>query len=271
MTAEVPEMRWRERGLRWAPKGPPFDPRRHEVHPIKRAMAKRFVEEHHYSGSFCGESWSFGLFRDGVLAGAAVFGEPQHPAVLTKTFPGRAADVTQLGRFVLIDDVEENGESWFLAPCLRALRRDGVRGVVSFSDPHPRRTLAGAVVMPGHVGAIYQASSAVYCGRTRAEPILLLPDGRSMPRRSLNKVRAGDSRWKGVVRTIVRAGVRAPECFYEDAPDVEELGEWIDGPVARVLREERHPGNHRYAFPLTARERKRLPRNPEAYPKRGVA
>lgn len=271
MTARVPEMRWRERGLRWAPDGPRFEPRRHEVAPIKRGAAKRFVEEHHYSGSFCSESWSFGLFRDGTLAGAAVFGEPQHPAVLTKTFPGSPEDVTQLGRFVLIDGVEKNGESWFLAPCLDALRREGVRGVISFSDPHPRTTLEGELVMPGHVGAIYQASNAVYRGRTRAEPILLLPDGRSIPSRSLNKVKAGDSRWRGVVRSIVRAGVRAPECFYEDGPDVEELREWVDGPVARVVREEKHPGNHRYAFPLTPREKRRMRPNPGTYPKRGAA
>jgi hypothetical protein len=54
-------------------------------------------------------------------------------------------------RFVLLDECPGNSESWFLARCFDALLDDGVRGVVSFADPVPRRTASGQLVMPGHV------------------------------------------------------------------------------------------------------------------------
>jgi hypothetical protein len=50
--------------------------------------------------------------------------------------------------------------------------QQGVRGVVSFSDPVPRRTAAGDLVFPGHIGTIYQASNAGYLGRTTPRRVL---------------------------------------------------------------------------------------------------
>jgi hypothetical protein len=53
-------------------------------------------------------------------------------------------------------------ESWFLGQCARLAASTGLRGLVMFSDPIPRRRADGTVVMPGHVGVIYQASNAIY-------------------------------------------------------------------------------------------------------------
>jgi hypothetical protein len=53
-------------------------------------------------------------------------------------------------------------ESWFLARCSRLAAEAGLRGLVMFSDPVPRTRTDGVVVMPGHIGTIYQASNAVY-------------------------------------------------------------------------------------------------------------
>ncbi len=53
----------------------------------------------------------------------------------------------------------------------------GVRGLVMFSDPLPRTRADGAVVMPGHVGTIYQAANSVYTGRSTPRTLTLLPDG----------------------------------------------------------------------------------------------
>jgi hypothetical protein len=47
---------------------------------------------------------------------------------------------------------------------------------VVFSDPVERRRADGTVIMPGHVGVIYQASNAVYTGRGTARTLALLPD-----------------------------------------------------------------------------------------------
>ncbi len=57
----------------------------------------------------------------------------------------------ELSRFVLSESVPGNGESWFLARCWQLAVRDGVRGAVGFSDPMPRRAVAGDLVFPGHI------------------------------------------------------------------------------------------------------------------------
>jgi len=80
----------------------------------------------------------------------AVFSHPTNDRTLTNVFPG--IDVThlvELGRFVLLDEVGYNGETWFLARCLEELRRRAFRGVVSFSDPMPRTSRDGRTVLPG--------------------------------------------------------------------------------------------------------------------------
>ena len=46
-----------------------------------------------------------------------------------------------------------------------------------FSDPLPRTRADGTVVMPGHLGTIYQAANAVYTGRGTPRTLTLLPDG----------------------------------------------------------------------------------------------
>ncbi len=57
-----------------------------------------------------------------------------------------------LGRFVLLDEVESNGESWLLARAFAALRRakPHIETVFAYSDPVPRRGADGQLVMPGH-------------------------------------------------------------------------------------------------------------------------
>lgn len=99
----------------------------------------------------------------------------------------------ECSRFVLLDECPGNAESWFLARCFDALLAEGVRGVVSFADPVPRRTASGLLVMPGHVGTIYAATNALYTGRATARTVKLLPDGTVFH----SGVRAGSPRLLG--------------------------------------------------------------------------
>src|SRR5262249_3474031 len=126
--------------------------------------ARGFVETHHYSASYPAARWRFGLYCHGRLVGAAVFSHPSNDRTLTAVFPGKPTDSVELGRLVLLDEVPGNGESWFVARCFEQLKADGILGVVSFSDPMPRARVDGPVVMPGHVGTVYQALSAAYLG-----------------------------------------------------------------------------------------------------------
>ena len=58
--------------------GEPIDTRRYEVAPIADdTTPKRFVVQHHYSGTYPAARFRFGLFhRSGALEGVAVFSVP---------------------------------------------------------------------------------------------------------------------------------------------------------------------------------------------------
>lgn len=251
--------RWRERRDRYRPAHEVIDPRAYEVAPVEEPIAKAFVTEHHYSGSYPAGRFSFGLYRGEQLVGAAVFSHPCNDLVLTNVFPGEAAESTELGRFVLLDSVPGNGETWFLARCFEQLRRSSLLGVLSFSDPVPRTGDDGRIVFPGHLGVIYQAHNAVYLGRGTARTLRILPDGSVLNARAMQKVRAREQGWEYVARTLVRHGAPAPFRYSRAY-----LIEWLETWIPKLTRPLRHPGNHRYAWALNRSVR--LPAG-GAYPK----
>lgn len=252
--------RWRERRASYRPVGEVIDTRAHEVHPLDGdAEAKAFVLAHHYSGTYPAARRRFGLFRAGQLCGVAVFSHPCSDAVLTSVFPGDARDSMELGRFVLLDELPSNAESWFIGRAFALLRREGVRGVVSFSDPLPRRDAAGVVTTPGHVGVIYQASNGCYLGRATPRTLHLLPDGSTFSARAAQKVRRRERGWRYAVGQLVDAG--APPAPTGD------LVEWLRLALRR-LDTVRHPGNHKYAWALQRRAHVALPES-LPYPRRG--
>ena len=110
-------------------------------------------------------------------------------------FPLSPLDSVELGRFVLLDSVPANGESWFLTRTFECLRRKGLSGVESFSDPVPRTKAVGMIVHRGHVGICYQATSATFLGKTEPRAIRLLPDGTLLNDRTIQKIRSGEQGW----------------------------------------------------------------------------
>ena len=260
--------RWRSGRDAYRPAGEPFDPRAYEVAPIPDdTTASTFVREHHYSRSYPAARFRFGLYsRGGPLVGVAVFSVPPRPEVTTAWFHGDPLAHVELGRFVLLDGVRANAESWTLARCFRLLRREGVEGVVSFSDPTPR-VLGGHRLFGGHTGTIYQATNAVYAGRSRARTLRLLragPDrGRVFSDRAASKLRAGDRGHAYAVAQLVAAGADPPSLRTPDA-----LRAWADRWVPCVTVPLRHPGNHRYLFGLRPRVlTDRARREARPYPK----
>lgn len=246
--------RWRDRRDSYRPKGEPIDPCRYEVASIAGdSSARAFVERHHYSCSYPAARERIGLYRGTELVGIAVFSVPMQGRVLD-VLPCPRAEAVELGRLVLLDNVPANGESWFIARAFEHLRRRGYAGVVSFADPVPRRTLAGAVVFPGHLGTIYQASNAVYAGRASPGVLRLLPTGAVLSKRAISKIRARDKGWVYAVDQLVTAGAGAP-----DDTTVAGLRSWLERELPRVTRPLRHAGNHRYLFGLTPGVRRRLP------------
>jgi hypothetical protein len=242
--------RWRERRDSYRPAGEPIRAESYGVEVVEEREARRFVEAHHYSGSFPAARLSVGLFRVGVgLVGAAVFAVPTNYASARMRLGIAGAEAVALSRFVLLDNVEANGETWFLARAFAALRSElsEVRGVLSYADPMARSRADGSTVKPGHVGTIYQAANARYLGRTKPERIILTADGRSISPRTLSKLR-NDERGAGYAyRQLVEAGAPERRAFEDGRAYVARALE------SNSLRTLRHPGQHVYTW-ATARD-----------------
>lgn len=266
--------RWR-RGLQaWRGLGEDarFVPDRYRVERVDFTTAAAFIRQHHYSGSVPAALRSYGLIDreadDGTqLVGAVMCSVPMNDRALTSVWPDLAPheQSAELGRFVLLDEVPANAESWTLARAFRLAREDGLRGLVAFADPVRRVASDGRVVMPGHVGWAYQAmGGSVYLGRSTPRRLVILPDATVVPARALSKVRAQERGSGGVERRLVAAGAR-PRRRGEDPRAW--LTEALNAAGARRIT---HGGNHRYAFALGTpadRRRARPGLAPGAYPK----
>lgn len=240
--------RWFQHRSFYRPAREAFDPKRHEVERMAGdAEARAFIQQHHYSGTYPAARFRFALREGSALVGVAVFSVPVRASVLR---PFSMDDGVELGRLVLLDRVLANAESWFVARCFDALRAEGVAGVVSFSDPVKRTAADGRVVMPGHVGTVYQALGATYTGRAKGRVHRLMPDGTIFSPRAASKIRNGETGWRYALAQLVAAGAPAPSG---------DLRAWLPEALAAVSRPLPHGGNHRYVWALDKRARKHLP------------
>ena len=251
MIADIAQ-RWTHGRGSYRVAGEPIATQRYEVAAIgDDRTAKRFVLEHHYSGSYPAARFRFGLYRGAALEGVAVFSVPANDRALD-VIPGAREERVELGRFVLVDAVPANGESWFIARCFELLRAEGLVGVVAFSDPTQRTDVAGALVFRGHVGTIYQATNATYVGRSKPEIRRLLPDGTVIHNRALAKIRQRDQGWRYAAAQLEAHGA-------EPLGETEDARAWLARWVPTLTRPLRHPGNHKYAWALDRRARRHLP------------
>jgi hypothetical protein len=241
--------RWRERRGLYRPAGEPIRPADYEVSEIDEAVARAFVLRHHYSRSYPAARFRFGLFCHGELVGAAVYSVPFQKAMLE--VPGGPERV-ELGRFVLVDAVPSNGESWFLARTFERVRRRAA-AVLSFSDPCAREAADGSRVFAGHIGTVYQASNAAYLGLGPRRTWRLFADGSVFSARGIQKIRAGERGWRSAAEELVKRGAAEP-----GGDRLEWLHEWLP----RLKRTFRHGGCHRYAWTFGRAELPHLP-----YPK----
>jgi hypothetical protein len=261
--------RWRKGRDSYRPAGEVIDPADYEVRPLDTvADARAFVELHHYSHAWVADRFRYGMFhrRDGELVGVAVFSTPAHPNVIGNWFPSlpdwRLG--VELGRFVLLDKVPGNGETWFLARCREYLRAAGITGIVLFADPVPRTRADGSTVFVGHVGTIYQASNAVLAGRGRGQTLRLFGDGTNFHRRNRGKILGLHAGWRGAVSELTRRGAFAWGDL--EAGTRAERAAWLESAIAATTRPLRHPGNLRYLWGLSRRTRRQLPPT-DRYPK----
>lgn len=233
--------RWLERRAIFRKPGEQIVPSEYDVVSIADdTTAKAFVLTHHYSVCYPAARFRFGLYRHGELVGVSVFSHPTNNRVLTNVFGGVATDSVELGRFVLLDEVPGNGETWFLARCFRLLKQEGLQGVVSFSDPVPRTTREGKSIFLGHVGTIYQAFNGVYLGRGTRRTLSILPDGSVFSDRTVQKIHKREKGWAYASQQL--------EKFGADPLGINDPREWLLRWLPVVTRKLRHAGNHRYAW-----------------------
>lgn len=275
LTFERPALRcqrWRDGVGSWRPAAEGLAVSRYGVDVVQSdSEARAFCRRHHYAGSYPAARFRVGLYRARPLRGAelvgiAVFSEPAQRAAVPRWLGVDRAAGVELGRFVLLDDVEGNGESWFLARALRLLRaaKPELRRVVSYSDPVERRDHAGRLVKPGHFGVIYQAANARFLGRSKREREILDAQGRVVSRRGLSKIRNGERGADAAERRLVERGAPPRRPFEEGAAYVARA--LVEGGFRSGI----HPGKLVYAFGLGRRERRAIAPNPEAYPSRSA-
>lgn len=241
--------RWEERRDRRRPAGEVFDPSGYEVEPIDRETAQDFVVKHHYSASYpAGQAW-LGLWRKRAflraeLMGAVIFSVPSNDATIPKWLSLGPRDGTELGRFVLRDEVAANGETWTLAKAFAILRKvkPTLRGVMSMSDPMERRDIDGNTLTPGHVGTIYQAFNGRYLGLSDPHYHYFDATGWELNLRTAEKIVAGHKGGEPAIDRLIKMGARRPGTS-------EDLRVWLNEVKASPLfRKVRHPGKHVYGW-----------------------
>lgn len=141
------------------------------VEKVPSLVGRDFISEHHYSkGCHNRPSPCYGLFMDEKMVGALVFATPCSENVRSSVFGvDYKRHVTELHRLFVKDVTPKNTESWFISRCLKSLKRDKpeIWAVLSFAD-----------ATEGHIGTVYQATNAWFCGMTSKATFYLDQEGR---------------------------------------------------------------------------------------------
>lgn len=245
------EQRWKKKRALWVPRTVLFDPSRAEVALLPEPDAKEFVTTHHYSGSWPAARVRVGLFQKrpfeaSQLVGTAVFGVGMQPLSISKYLGVDAAFGVELSRFVLLDEVAFNGESWFLRRCFRLLREQlpEVKGVLAYADPMAYDDINGRVTKKGHSGQIYRAFSASYKGTSLPRTIRLSPSGHVLSDRSLAKVRSEERGADYAYQDLLELGAPPRRAGESSRDYVRRV--LVEGPFRRM----RHPGKHVFTWGL---------------------
>lgn len=280
------EQRWHDRKERWRSDSTLFEPATHYVAPLTQDEANQFVSRNHYLGGGIQASiFRVGLFDAGTrmdtlqdaprrtdrLVGAAIFADAERWLV-KKWAPGMTdrsggAPPLKLARLVLNDEVAFNGETWFLGAALKLMRQGYRRPLkhhsqtpwaarrfsvlISLSDPVPHVLPGKKVVMPGHIGRVYQAFNGSYRGRTKPGDEVWTENGTPLSGLTVSKVGTTRSGHEAALAYLQRVtGVpRSPG---------EPLRTYRKRALNRALEKGvllniSHPGKHVYLWDLRGR------------------
>lgn len=149
----------------------------YKIKRIKRDIAKTFIAKTHYAkGSHFNPSPCYGLYDNDELIGVLMIATPCSEKVRESIFGKEFKDkVRELHRLAIIDNTPKNTESWFISRVMKRLREDrpDLWGIVSFADTTVK-----------HEGVIYQASNAIYYGKSAKQTFYLDGDRLRHPRQN---------------------------------------------------------------------------------------
>jgi hypothetical protein len=126
---------------------------------INHKDTKEFLAKYHYLGTKgFRSSIIYGLYDTDILFGVCVFHGVSVPETVVGAFGLPRTDqhgFYELGRLAMHPTLNGgNHTSWFVSRAIKQLRRDtGVSAIISYADSSA-----------GHIGSIYRACNALYCG-----------------------------------------------------------------------------------------------------------
>jgi hypothetical protein len=189
------------------------------VEQIRFTEAREFVTRWHYAGGMHnGPTFCAGLFDGRHLVGVCAFATPVSEACRASVFGWEwKGSVTELHRLVLLDEIGHNAESHFVTRSLKLLKqaRPDLWAVLSFADEGQ-----------GHVGTIYQACNAFWCGSSPGRVMYRDRDGRLRHRRQCG---VNVSRDEALARGWSMEQTGKKQRYLLLAPDDRSHRRWLNG------------------------------------------
>ena len=123
----------------------------YDVREVSRNECEKFIIDIHYARRWPSISFSFGLFRMGVIVGCVTYGTP-FSSTLRNGVAGRDNSnlVLELNRLCLSENIK-NEASFLVSRSLKMLPKNRI--IISFAD-----------TSQGHCGYVYQACNFTYHG-----------------------------------------------------------------------------------------------------------
>lgn len=128
---------------------------------ISKQDATQLVHNYHYlKRKNFRSGLIYGLFDGNNVVGVCVFHGVSAPETCVGAFGLKRNEqdgIYELGRLVMHPSLNgSNYTSWFVSRCIKQLNKDTkVRAIISYADSSA-----------GHIGSIYRACNALYCGMT---------------------------------------------------------------------------------------------------------
>lgn len=165
----------------------------YSISSIDKNISSIFLSKYHYLGTKpFRSSFIYGMinpeasFGESNLVGVCVFHLVSAPETVVGAFGLQRTEqqgIWELGRLAMHPSLNGgNNTSWFVSKAIKQLRKDtGVRAIISYADSSA-----------GHIGSIYRACNAFYCGMSAPKKDFYV-DGKIKER---GVVKGVDGEWK---------------------------------------------------------------------------